>query len=83
MSEFITVRIPRDCWNQLIDDYENMCGTSAKHIEILQDAFVVEDVKPKKKKKKKANDDDKWIEETNRLQEEHDKFVYRFPDFEG
>lgn len=44
MSEFITVRIPRDSWDQIVSDIENMCGTSKEDIEILQDAYVVEDV---------------------------------------
>ena len=43
MSDFITVRIPRDHWDQIVSDIENMCGTHAEAIEILQDAYVVED----------------------------------------
>jgi hypothetical protein len=61
-SEFITVRIPRDCWDQLVSDYENMCGVEKEEIEILQDAYVVEDAM------KEAEDDydnKEWIEETN------------------
>lgn len=43
MSKFITVRIPRDSWDQIVSDIENMCGTNKEDIEILQDAYVVED----------------------------------------
>lgn len=42
MSEpMVTVRLPLASWNQIVDDIENMCGTSAENIEILQDAEIL------------------------------------------
>lgn len=59
-DEFITVRIPRDCWDQLVSDYENMCGTSADEIEILRDAYVVEDTI---EEAERAHNEDAWLDE--------------------
>jgi hypothetical protein len=33
----VTIRLPLANWNQIVSDIENMCGTSAENIEILQD----------------------------------------------
>lgn len=42
MSEaMVTVRLPLGDWNQIVSDIENMCGTSAENIEILQQAEIV------------------------------------------
>jgi hypothetical protein len=37
----VTVRLPLSHWNQIVSDLENMCGTSAEDIEILQQAEIV------------------------------------------
>lgn len=37
----VTVRLPLSSWNQIVSDIENMCGTSAEHIEILQEAEIL------------------------------------------
>jgi hypothetical protein len=41
-EEMVTVRLPRSHWRQIVDDIENMCGTSAHKIEILRKAKIVE-----------------------------------------
>lgn len=42
MSEtMVTVRLPLSSWNQIVSDIENMCGTSAENIEILQEVEIV------------------------------------------
>lgn len=34
--ELVTIRLPKSHWQQIVDDIENMCGTTAANIEILQ-----------------------------------------------
>lgn len=34
--DYITIRLPRNDWNQIINDYENYCGLAAPDIETLQ-----------------------------------------------
>lgn len=41
--DVVWVRLPRADWRQIVSDIENMCGTSASEIEILQSAAVSED----------------------------------------
>lgn len=43
MMDYITVKIPRDHWEQIVSDIENMCARRSTEIEILADAWVVED----------------------------------------
>lgn len=38
----VRVTLPRSHWVQIVDDVENMCGTSAEEIEILASAEVEE-----------------------------------------
>jgi hypothetical protein len=77
MSEFITVRIPRDHWDQIVSDIENMCGTHKDDIEILADAYVVEDAA------KEAEDsyDDGFLE--SQYDDGPGTFEYDYWDYEG
>lgn len=43
MAELITIRLPLAHWHQIVDDIENMCGTSSEDIEILQEVEVLDD----------------------------------------
>lgn len=87
-DELITVRIPRGHWNQIVDDLENWCGVSAKHIEILQEAFVVEDAKPKKSTptlndpQNTDGQDSRFVQQWKNMTDQ-ERFAYRYPDFEG
>lgn len=76
MSEFITVRIPRDHWDQIVSDIENMCGTHKDDIEILQDAYVVEDAE---QEADDHYDDDAWLDDPIGPGD----FEYDYYDFEG
>jgi hypothetical protein len=42
-EKWVTVRLPKSSWGQIVDDIENMCGVGAEEIEILQDVQVWED----------------------------------------
>jgi len=37
----VIVRLPLASWNQIVSDIENMCGTSAENIEILQEVQIL------------------------------------------
>ena len=41
-SEYVTIRLPRGDWRQIVRDIEDMCGCSRDEIEILQDVEVIE-----------------------------------------
>lgn len=41
-EDLVTVRLPRAHWQQIVDDIENMCGTSAEDIEILSSVEILE-----------------------------------------
>lgn len=42
MSEpMVTIQLPMASWKQIVSDIENMCGTQAENIEILQDAEII------------------------------------------
>jgi hypothetical protein len=43
MTDRIIVSIPRQDWNQIVSDIENMCGVSKDEIEILQSVEVLDD----------------------------------------
>jgi hypothetical protein len=42
----VTIRMPLGDWNQIVSDIENMCGTSAENIEILQQVEIVKTEAP-------------------------------------
>lgn len=39
---YVTIKLPRSHWYQIVDDIENMCGAAAEDIEILSSVTVVE-----------------------------------------
>jgi hypothetical protein len=39
--EYITIRLPKSHWLQIVDDLENMCGTTASNIEILANVEAI------------------------------------------
>ena len=36
-TEYVYIKMPRSGWEQLVGDFEDMCGTSREDIEILQE----------------------------------------------
>lgn len=42
-EKYVTVRLPKSHWLQIVDDIENICGQPSDYIEILASAEVVED----------------------------------------
>lgn len=41
-KKYITIRLPKSHWRQIVSDLENMCGCGEDEIEILQDVEVIE-----------------------------------------
>jgi hypothetical protein len=39
----ITIRLPKENWDQIVSDIENMCGCNSDDIEILQGIEILND----------------------------------------